>query len=274
MTNKMDNESLKIQVHNYWNERPCGTAIAKSRKYSKEYFDEIEERRYSVEPEIFSFDQFARFRGCKVLEVGVGVGTDFIQWVRAGAQAYGLDLTEEGVEHVKERLEVYGLKAEEIRVADAENLPYPDNQFDLVYSWGVVHHTPNTIKALEEIIRVTRPGGRCKIMVYNRRSISVFYKYFLYGIMRGKLFKSISWILSHHQESIGTKAFTIGEVKSILSKYAVENVEIQAPVTKHDLFHSQSLLIRIPAYVLACLLGFYRAGWFMTIEFEKAIKMG
>ena len=270
----MNNELLKIQVRNYWGKKPCGTGITKSRKFSRKYFDEIEAHRYSVEPEIFSFAQFTRFQGCKVLEVGVGAGTDFIQWVRAGACAYGLDLTEEGVEHVKKALEVYGLKAKDIKVADAENIPYPDNLFDLVYSWGVIHHTPNTIKALEEIIRVTRPGGKCKIMVYNRHSLAALYKYLLWGVLKGRPFRSISWLLAHQQESIGTKAFTIAEVKSILFQYPVERVEIQAPVTKHDLFYGQSFLFRIPAYILAYLLGFHRVGWFMTIEFEKAMEMG
>jgi ubiquinone/menaquinone biosynthesis C-methylase UbiE len=266
--------SLKSQVRDYWGKEPCGTAIAKSKEFSREYFDEIETYRYHVEPEIFSFAQFTRFRGCKVLEVGVGAGTDFIQWVRAGALAYGVDLTAESIEHVKKRLEVYGLKAEEVRVADAENLPYPDNQFDLVYSWGVIHHTPDTIKALEEIIRVNRPGGMCKIMVYNRHSLSAFYKYLCWGLLRGRPFRSISWLLSHHQESIGTKAFTIGEIKAILSRYPVGKVKIQAHVTKYDLLYNQPLWLRIPAYVLACLFGFDRVGWFMTIEFEKTDSAG
>jgi len=265
----MNKNVLKEQVRNYWGETPCGSTTAKSKIFSREYFDEIEEYRYSIEPEIFSFAQFTRFKDCKVLEVGVGTGTDFIQWVRAGVRAYGLDLTQESVEYVKKRLKVYGLKAEEVRLADAENLPYPDNTFDLVYSWGVIHHSPNTIRALEEIIRVTRPEGKCKIMVYNRHSLSAFYKYLYWGILRGKPFRSISWLLFHHQESIGTKAFTIREVKSILSKYPIKIINIQASVTKYDLLWQSPLPFRIVAYILGCLLGINRMGWYMTIEFDK-----
>jgi len=133
--------------------------LAKFATYSKEYFEEIERRRYDPvvgEPEIFSFAQFTRYSGKKILEVGVGAGTDFIQWVRAGAVAYGIDLTEKAIEHVRRRLEVYNLHAADIRVGDAENLPYEDNTFDLVYSFGVIHHSPDTERALSEIITLQR----------------------------------------------------------------------------------------------------------------------
>ena len=125
---------LKNKVHDYWNKEPCGTNVANSEKYTKEYFEEIEKYRYSLEPQIFSFAQFTRYHGKKILEVGVGAGSDFMQWVRAGAGAHGIDLTPEGIEHVKNRLELYGLKAEYLKVADAEAIPYPNDFFDLVYS--------------------------------------------------------------------------------------------------------------------------------------------
>ena len=266
----MNEKGIKAQVRAFWNKQACGTRSALSTKYSRQYFDEIEDFRYSVEPEVFSFAQFTRFRGQKVLEVGVGAGTDFIQWVRAGAKSYGVDLTEEAVEHVGNRLRVYGLSAEEVRVADAEDLPYTDNTFDLVYSWGVIHHTPDTIKALEEIIRVTRIGGIIKVMVYNRRSLNAFYQYLRFGLLGGKPFKSISWVLYHNMESIGTKAFTIREMKSILADCPVHIRNISAKVTKYDLLWDRSVLFRFISYVLACLFGFRKIGWFMTIELEKA----
>src|SRR6185295_5585089 len=95
--NVSSDESLKGQVRDYWNEQPCGTQFANSEKFTRQYFDEIEDHRYRVEPEIMSFAQFTRFHGASVLEVGVGAGTDFTQWVRAGALVYGIDATDEGV---------------------------------------------------------------------------------------------------------------------------------------------------------------------------------
>ena len=267
----MNEKEHKSRVKAYWSRETCGTAVAKSVKFSRQYFDEIEEYRYKVEPEVFSFAQFTRFHGQKILELGIGAGTDFIQWVRAGAKAYGVDLTEEAVEHAKKWLEVYGLSAEEVRVADAENLPYSDNIFDLVYSWGVIQYTPDTFKALAEIIRVTRPDGRIKIMIYNRRSLWAFYKYLRFGLLMGKPFRSISSILYQHCAGGGAKAFTIREVKRNLSKYPVCIKDIRARATKYDLLtHAPSSRFpRFLAYVLACLLGFDRVGWFMTFELEK-----
>jgi ubiquinone/menaquinone biosynthesis C-methylase UbiE len=265
-----DKGKLKLRVKEYWNKNVCGTSAAEAPKFSREYFDQIEDLRYRAESDIFAFAQFTRYRGQKVLEVGTGSGTDFIQWVRAGAKAYGVDLTEESIEHVRNRLDIYGLAAEEIRVADAENLPYLDNFFDLVYSWGVIHHTPDTIKALEELIRVSRVGGGIKIMVYNRRSLATLSKWLYGGLFAGRPFRSISWILAHSQESAGTKAYTIKEMRSILSGYPVRIKDISARLTKHELQFSNKPLLRFVPYIMACLLGFDKVGWFMTIELEKA----
>jgi len=267
----MNEANLKNEVASYWNKEACGTNITLAKKYTKEYFGEIEEFRYRIEPEIFSFAQFTRYRNQKVLEVGIGAGTDFLQWVRAGTKAYGIDLTEEAVEHVKNRLNMFGLSAEEVRVADAENLPYEDDFFDLVYSWGVIHHSPDTLKALSEIIRCTKRGGAIKIMIYNRRSLYALYKYLRFGLFRGKPFRSISDILYHHQESIGTKAFTMSEIKKILSKYEVEIKRINANATNYDLLWDKPLIFRLLAYILACLFGFKKCGWFMTIDLKKKL---
>lgn len=261
---------LKDKVHDYWNKEPCGTNVAKSEKYTKEYFEEIENYRYSLEPQIFSFAQFTRYHGKKVLEVGVGAGSDFIQWVRAGAIAYGIDLTPEGIEHVKYRLELYELKAENLKVADAEAIPYPNDFFDLVYSWGVIHHSPNTIKALEEIIRVTRPCGSCKIMVYNRHSLWAFFLWAQKALFRGRPWKSLSWCLYHFQESLGTKGYTRKELKNILCKYPINRVKIVTYLTYADKLElSEKKIIRLLGQLVYLFFGRPRFGWFLTVEFNK-----
>jgi ubiquinone/menaquinone biosynthesis C-methylase UbiE len=257
------------QVKEYWEKNVCNTEVAKAEKLSKKYFDEIEEYKYRVEPEIHAFAQFTRYHGQTVLEVGVGAGTDFIQWVRAGALAYGIDITENAIDHVKSRLKIYGLSAQEVKVASAENLPYTNNYFDLVYSWGVIHHTPDTLKAFQEIIRVIKVGGTGKIMVYNRHSLSSLFKYFYDGLFKGKPFVSVSTILARSQESPGTKAYTRNEIKNMLSKYPVTIKQISSRVTAHDLSAAKNPLLKFIPYMLACIMGFNNAGWFMTIEFEK-----
>jgi SAM-dependent methyltransferase len=261
--------NLKNDVKNYWNAAACGTEFINQPKYSLAYFQAIEAFRYTVEPEIFSFAQFTRFHDKKVLEVGVGAGTDFLQWVRAGAHAHGIDLTEEAVAHVTNRLALYNLAAADIRVGDAEKLPYPNDSFDLVYSWGVIHHAPDTLACLQEIIRVTKPGGVVKVMIYNRRSLFALYRYLQSALFKGKPFQSIKQVLYLHQESPGTKAFTVGEVKKMLAPLPVTVTQLKAPVTQHDLLYYKARPFRWMAYALACLFGWNRVGWFMMIELEK-----
>jgi len=265
----MNNEQLKKEVKNYWNQASCGTEFINETKFSKKYFEEIEQFRYTIEPEIFSFAQFSRFHEKKVLEVGVGAGSDFLQWVRSGAQAHGIDLTQEAIDNVTHRLKLYELEAHELQVADAEHLPYENNSFDLVYSWGVIHHSPDTEKCLREIIRVTKPGGTIKVMIYNRYSLFALYRYLLCALLKGKPFQSLHNVLFHHQESLGTKAFTFKEIKKIITHYPVEIKQLKATVSSHDLLYYKSKLVQWIAYVAACLGGWNKVGWFMTIELKK-----
>jgi ubiquinone/menaquinone biosynthesis C-methylase UbiE len=261
---------LKEQVRAFWDENPCGTDASNAARYSRAYFDDIEATRYAAEPEIFAFAQFTRFHGQKLLEVGIGAGTDFLQWVRAGTRAHGVDLTAAAVEHVQRRLQVYGLTADDVRVADAESLPFPDDSFDIVYSWGVIHHSPNTERALREIVRVTRPGGTCKLMIYHRHSLFAALMWIKYALLRGRPWKSAAWCLHHYVESTGTKAYTRKEVRAMLEPLPVRDVRIDTILTASDRLASSGPLARRVAGWLASMVG-PRAGWFMTIEFRKSI---
>jgi ubiquinone/menaquinone biosynthesis C-methylase UbiE len=259
---------LKEQVRAFWDQSPCGTDATSAVRYSRAYFDEIEATRYRAEPEIFSFAQFTRFHGQKLLEVGVGAGTDFLQWVRAGTRAHGVDLTPAAIEHVQRRLQVYDLEAEDIRVADAESLPFEADSFDIVYSWGVIHHSPDTERALREIVRVTRPGGTCKIMIYHRHSLFAFLMWVKYALLRGHPWKTPAWCLYHYVESKGTKAYTRGEVRRMLARLPVREARVATLLTGSDRLASSGPIARAIARFLASLLG-HRAGWFLTIEFRK-----
>ena len=261
--------SLKNQVREFWELRACGTRVSSAPKFSRRYFDEIEQHRYRVEPEILSFAQFTCYHGKRVLEVGVGAGTDFVQWVRAGADASGIDLTEEAVAHVQQRLRVYGLPAADVRVADCEALPYPSDSFDLVYSWGVIHHTPNTEAALREIVRVTRPGGHCKIMVYNRFSLVTYGLWLRYALLTGQPWRSLSWALYHHLESKGTKGYTIGEMSEMLSSLPVYDVKLEPVVSWSDRRLGSALPVRLLAGAAVRALPTRFAGLYLTARFTK-----
>jgi SAM-dependent methyltransferase len=163
------NEDLKERIRAFWQEHPCGTKFSDAEMGTREFFDRIERHRYEKEWHIPEAGGFAATGGLKVLEIGCGLGTDGAQFAKAGADYTGIDLTAASVELARKRFELSGLKGE-FRVADAEKLDFPDASFDLVYSHGVLHHTPDIAAAVQEIHRVLKPAGRALVMLYHRGS--------------------------------------------------------------------------------------------------------
>lgn len=160
-------------VKNYWNNRPCNIKHSDKEIGTKEYFDEVEKRKYFVEPHIPKFAEFEKWKGKKVLEIGCGIGTDAINFVRAGAIYTGIELSKESLEITKSRFKVFNYNYENNKIIkllemNAENLDnyFDENVFDLVYSFGVIHHSvcPNTI--FKQIYRVLKPDGEMRIMLY------------------------------------------------------------------------------------------------------------
>jgi ubiquinone/menaquinone biosynthesis C-methylase UbiE len=162
--------TLKEQVRQFWNAEPCAMRFTTKPVGTREFYDEVEEFRYRVQPWHRRIAEFDRHWGERVLEIGCGMGTDALQFARGGAQVTVVDLTQSAIDITRKRFAIYGLPLE-AHVADAEALPFPDNTFDVVYSFGVLHHTPDTEKALHEAVRVLRPGGRLIVMLYHRRSL-------------------------------------------------------------------------------------------------------
>jgi SAM-dependent methyltransferase len=163
------NAQLKDRVRAFWQEHPCGTKFSAAEVGTREFFDRVEAHRYGKEWHIPIAADFSSTRGLKVLEIGCGLGTDGAQFAKAGADYTGIDLTEASIELARKRFELAGLTGE-FQVADAENLDFGDETFDLVYSHGVLHHTPDTARAVREIHRVLKPGGRAIVMLYHRGS--------------------------------------------------------------------------------------------------------
>jgi SAM-dependent methyltransferase len=257
-----DPGEIKKQVHEFWNEQSCDTQVTKEPQLSKEYFEEIERFRYFDQPFIHSFAQFTRYRGRRVLEVGFGAGTDFIQWLRAGAITSGIDLTEEALKNLTRRIQVYGLpEPERILVGDAEHLPFESSSFDLGYSFGVLHHTPDTGRAIAELVRVVKPGGEIKLMLYNRRSVFVFNRWVKYALLRGKPWKTLRWVLWNHNESVGTKGYTTREIRNILGPLGLEDLRIETFVTAGDYLSASALPPLNWLYRFALAIAGYRYPW-------------
>jgi SAM-dependent methyltransferase len=163
------NDDLKERVRAFWQAHPCGTKFSDEAMGTPEFFERVEAHRYTKEWHIPDAADFAGAGGLRVLEIGCGLGTDGAQFAKAGACYTGIDLTEAAVDLARTRFEVSGLPGEFL-VADAENLDFADESFDLVYSHGVLHHTPDTARAVQEIHRVLKPGGRAVVMLYHRGS--------------------------------------------------------------------------------------------------------
>ena len=172
-------------VRGYWDRRPCNLRHSPEPVGTRAYFDQVETRKYFVEPHIPAFADFARWRGRRVLEVGCGIGTDTVSFARAGAALTAVDLSGVSLGLTRRRLAVYGLGANLVQ-GDAESLAFlPDDHFDLVYSFGVIHHTPHPERAAAAIRRVLRPGGELRLMVYNRWSYKVL-AICARGLLRGR----------------------------------------------------------------------------------------
>src|SRR6516164_7086481 len=159
-------------VRNFWDANPCQASLSVSED-RRRYFQEISDKRYGGrEWHVPTVANFGAFRGKHVLEIGCGIATDGLEFAKYGARYVGVDLTPESIEMAKERFELFNLKGE-FHLANAENrLPFPDNSFDHIYSFGVIHHSPNTEAIVDEMYRVLRPGGTLTVMVYNRSSIN------------------------------------------------------------------------------------------------------
>ena len=160
---------LKERVRAFWQAHPCGTKFSDAEIGTREFFARIEAHRYAKEWHIPEAADFAGARGLRVLEIGCGLGTDGVRFAKAGADYTGVDLTDAAIELARKRFELSGLRGE-LRVSDAENLDFADESFDLVYSHGVLHHTPDIARAVSEIHRVLKPGGRAIVMLYHRDS--------------------------------------------------------------------------------------------------------
>ena len=231
MINRTTDKSI-ADVQRYWDARPCNIRHSTKPVGSKEYFDEVEARKYFVEPHIPAFADFDRWRGKRVLEVGCGIGTDSINFARAGAKLTAVELSAESLRIAAQRADVMGV-TDRIRFveANAEELTsvLDDEPYDLVYSFGVVHHTPHPDRALAEMRALTAPGGTLKLMVYHRRSWKVFWIVAAQG--HGRFWKTDELVAEHSEAQTGcpvTFSYTRREARELVenSGFRVQELHV------------------------------------------------
>ena len=217
-------------VRDYWDARPCNIRHSPRPLGTKEYFDEVEARKYLVEPHIPRFAEFERWRGKRVLEIGCGIGTDTINFARHGAEVTAVDLSEKSLSVVRQRAQVFGLE-DHIRFfrANAEELSrvVPVEPYDLVYSFGVIHHTPHPDRVLEQGRQYVKPGSTLKVMVYNRRSWKVLWVILTYG--KGRFWRQEELTARYSEAQTGcpiTYSYTPSEGRGWLERNGFQTTDV------------------------------------------------
>jgi 2-polyprenyl-3-methyl-5-hydroxy-6-metoxy-1,4-benzoquinol methylase len=217
------------QVREYWNARPCNIRHSLQPAGTREYFDEVEARKYFVEPHIPAFAAFPRWAGKRVLEIGCGIGTDTINFARAGAKVTAVDLSEKSLELARRRAEVFGLTDRiSFFAADAERLsetirPEP---YDLIYSFGVIHHTPFPERVVAQVREhFVHPQSEFKLMVYHRNSWKVLWILLTEG--RGAFWKLDELVARSSEAQTGcpvTYTYTPRSARGLLQGFTVEEL--------------------------------------------------
>lgn len=269
----MSLEEEKQKARAQWSADPAGAVYGREHEFgTREFFDEVERHRYQEYapwmPKVMGFGDFA---GQRLLEVGCGMGTDLLQFARGGARVTGVDLTPRSIETSRHHLKLYG-QSGDFALTDAEKLPFADESFDVAYSNGVLHHTPDTNAAVREIHRVLRPGGLARVMLYHRNSWYYWSEIMLHrGLLRGQLLRgqTAEEIMSRYvevNEGEGrplVKVYSQGQARALFSMFREVKTEVQQ-LTRDDFYF---LGRAVPASILRALGG--RVGWNVIISARK-----
>tara|TARA_R110002074_G_scaffold132808_3_gene276365 strand:+ start:5056 stop:5811 length:756 start_codon:yes stop_codon:yes gene_type:complete len=247
------------EVKQYWDNRPCNLKHSNKEIGSKEYFLEVSKRKYIVEPHILEFANFEQWTNKKVLEVGCGIGTAAHAFIENGAIYKGIDLSEQSIKIAKQRLNIFKFNGI-IEEGDIENYS-SEEKYDLVYSFGVLHHTPDTKKAIKNIYNLLNEGGTFKLMLYAKNS----WKYFC--IKDG---------LDRYEAQSGVPiadVYTYDEVYNLLKDF--KNIDIQQkhifpykiPEYKNYEYKKQDYFDVMPNNLFNCLEN--NLGWHLCITCIK-----
>ena len=263
----------KVRAREQWSQDPCGAEYDREHELgTREFFESVGQHRYTQYapwmPRVMGFD---KFRGARLLEIGCGMGTDLLQFARGGARCTGIDLTPRSVEISRHRFGLYDIDAT-FMIADGEQLPFASETFDVVYSNGVLHHTPDTAGAIREVHRVLRPGGIAKVMLYHRNSLNYWVEIILRrGLLGGEFLRgrSAEEIMSRviefsdHNARPLVKVYSRSEARALFGEFSEVTVEVEQ-LTREELrflspLVSEKLLERLA----------HRLGWNVIVTAKK-----
>jgi ubiquinone/menaquinone biosynthesis C-methylase UbiE len=227
----------KLRAREQWGQDPCGAEFDREHELgTREFFDAIERHRYTeYAPWMPATMGFDRFSGARLLEIGCGMGSDLLQFARGGAECTGIDITPRSVEITRHRFSLYGLTGN-FMLSDGEHLPFATESFDVVYSNGVLHHTPDTVGAIREVHRVLRKGGNAKVMLYHRNSLNYWIEIVLRrGVLgaefvRGRSAEDIMSRVVEHSEHDArplVKVYSRKETRQLFSLFKEVDVQVE-----------------------------------------------
>lgn len=210
-------------IREYWDRRPCNIRHSPKPVGTREYFDEVEARKYFVEPHIPGFAQFDRWKGKRVLEIGCGIGTDSVNFARAGADLTVVELSEKSLEICRRRFEVHGLKSN-FYCGNVEELStfVPVEPYDLIYSFGVLHHTPCPERVFEEIKKYCCPETEIRVMLYSKWSWKVFWIIMTYG--KGAFWRAEELVRAYSEAQTGcpvTYYYSFPDIQRLMKDYQI-----------------------------------------------------
>jgi 2-polyprenyl-3-methyl-5-hydroxy-6-metoxy-1,4-benzoquinol methylase len=242
---KNRDDDSKQHARQQWTGDPAGAVYGREHEFgTREFFDAVEHHRYTEYapwmPEVMGFDKFS---GARLLEVGCGMGTDLLQFARGGARVTGVDLTPRSIEISRRHLSLYD-ESGDFAISDCEDLPFAGESFDVVYSNGVLHHTPDTAGAIREIHRVLRPDGLARVMLYHRGSAYYWGEIvFRRGLLHGRLLRGHSpeEIMSRYvevNESGGrplVKVYSRRQARELFSMFSEVAIQVEQ-LTRAELY--------------------------------------
>ncbi len=255
--------SARQHAMRQWNTTACGELAGD--KDGHDYFLNVERERYLQQPWQREFFRFDTFSGQRVLEIGVGHGTDLMQFARSGATCAGVDITDNHLQLTARNFQLQGKEVELLK-ADATSLPFADNSFDCVYSFGVIHHIPEAQAVAREIFRVLRPGGKVMAGFYYKWSaFHLFMKLLRNGIGSGWLWtKGYAGLLATIErgaDGVGVKPFvklySKREVRRLFSCFDIADVSIHQLSADHYYPPALGRLLRPLIPKLEGVMGWY-----------------